>query len=163
MDFFESVSANPNATFETLKKPTSGGWCKGLKGWLTHTPDARAKISASQKGRRKGIKLSLETRAKISAARQAWVSVNHVSLETRAKMSASQKGKNKGKKRSAETRAKMSANHTRPAAKLLMTPNGLYPSRKAVAKAANVCPETISNWIKKWPEHYYYINKEITK
>lgn len=88
--------------------------------------------------------------------------------ETRAKMSAGHKGKkhsaetlakigagNKGKTISAEQRAKISAARSRP----MMTPNGIYPSLKAVATAAGVNTTTVHTWKKKWPEHYYHIKE----
>jgi hypothetical protein len=105
--------------------------------------------------------------------------------EQKAKMSASRRGRvltpdwrakignaHKGREVSAETRAKLSANYRRPwseesSAKLsaikstpVMTPNGLFPSRKAVARAAGVGPATITRWMRKWPEHYYFVKKE---
>ena len=43
--------------------------------------------------------------------------------------------------------------------KPMMTPNGLYPSLTAVFKASGVSSRTtIYRWMKKWPEHYYYVN-----
>ena len=44
--------------------------------------------------------------------------------------------------------------------KPVMTYYGPYPSKTAVARAAGVDPGTVSNWIKKYPEHYYYITKD---
>ena len=81
---------------------------------MTHSEEARAKISEANKGRvasaetrakmseaNKGKKKTPETRAKMSEARKGWV----YSAETLAKMSEAKKGKTP----SAETRAKMSA------------------------------------------------------
>ena len=65
---------------------------------------------------------------------------------------------------SPETLAKISATVVKKkppsrgsAAKPIMTPNGLFPSRKAAAQAANVDPVTINVWLKKWPKEYYYV------
>ena len=41
-----------------------------------------------------------------------------------------------------------------------MTPNGQYPSQKAVAEAAGVSYQTVWNWMKRWPNDYYYINDD---
>jgi hypothetical protein len=41
--------------------------------------------------------------------------------------------------------------------KAIMTPNGVFPSRLAVAQAAGVHPTRVSVWVKKWPKHYYYV------
>jgi hypothetical protein len=46
-----------------------------------------------------------------------------------------------------------------PNRKTIMTPNGLYPSRGDVARAAGVHSSTVDAWMKKWPEHYYYIEE----
>ena len=65
---------------------------------------------------------------------------------------------------SPETRAKISATVVKKkppsrgsAAKPIMTPNGLFASRKAAAQAANVDPYTINLWMKKFPKEYYYV------
>lgn len=88
-----------------------------------HTPEARAKISAAQKGKNAGP-LSAAHRAKLSAAKKgrrrtpearAKISAGLTGLvitpETRAKIAASRMGKppwNRGRRLSPETRAKMS-------------------------------------------------------
>jgi hypothetical protein len=41
--------------------------------------------------------------------------------------------------------------------KPVMTPNGKFPSVQSVADAAKVDGNTIRRWMKKWPEHYYYV------
>jgi hypothetical protein len=89
-----------------------------------------------------------------------------MSEETRAKKSAARKGK-PGKKHSEETRAKISDAHKGKKredgwkwSKPVMTPNGLYPSKKAVAEAANVSTVSVDKWIKKWPEHYFFLDKQ---
>ena len=73
--------------------------------------------------------------------------------EARAKISANRRGGMSNRKHSVETRAKMSATRE----KAVMTPNGLFPSRRAVAQAAGVSASNITHWMKKWPEHYYYV------
>jgi len=123
-----------------------------------HSDEARAKISDANKGRT----MSAEARAKIGAAHKG----KTVSAEARAKLSAALKGRiitaearaklsaaGKGRTHSAEHRAKIRAARTKP----VMTPNGLYPSRKHVAEEAKVNITTIDNWMKKWPDHYYYV------
>jgi len=103
--------------------------------------ETRAKMSASQKGRT----LTAETRVKLSAAMKGRTQ----SAEHRAKLGAARKGRT----HSAEARAKLGAAHVKP----VMTPNGLYPSLKAVREASGVTAPTIRRWMKKWPEHYYYV------
>lgn len=79
---------------------TEGG--EGASGFQ-HSQEARAKMSAAQKGVSKPP-LNPETRAKLSAAMKGKTHKPH-SPETRAKMSAAKSGKS----HSTETRAKMSA------------------------------------------------------
>jgi hypothetical protein len=119
----------------------------------TLSAEQKAKISAIHKGKPK----SAEWRAKMTGRTH--------SAETRAKMSASRKGKTF----SAETRAKIgaagkgkaiSAEHRASISKPMMTPNGVFPSKNAVAVAANTTTVTIARWMKKYPEHYYYLPKE---
>jgi len=120
--------------------------------------ETRAKMSASQKGRT----LTAETRVKLSAAMKG----RTLTAEHRAKIGAAKKGRTqsaehraklgaarKGRTHSAEARAKLGAAHVKP----VMTPNGLYPSLKAVREASGVTAPTIRRWMKKWPEHYYYV------
>jgi hypothetical protein len=94
------------------------------------TKEARAKASATLKGRIK----SEEHRANMSAAAS------------------------KGRIMSEETRAKISATKLNKA-KPLMTPNGLYPSRRAVVEAAGVTWYAVNCWMRLYPEHYYYIEE----
>lgn len=70
----------------------------------SHTETARAKMSASHKGR----PLSDETKAKMSTARKGQGTGRRHSEETRAKMSAAKKGR-QGRPLSDETKAKISA------------------------------------------------------
>jgi hypothetical protein len=91
-----------------LRNLTNGG--EGISGGI-HSPETKQKIGSAQKGEKNhnyGKTLSLETRAKISAATKG----KTLSPETKAKMSAAQKGENHpfyGKTLSPETKAKMSA------------------------------------------------------
>ena len=75
MDFFQSVSANPNATSETLEKKRIGYWT-GLK---LPKEMIEARVAA-----RKGIAVSAETCAKISAANKGRVLVKDSSLISKA-------------------------------------------------------------------------------
>jgi hypothetical protein len=97
-----------------LRNKTDGG--EGISG-LIHTPETRAKMSASRKGEKScmyGKTLSPETRAKISASRKGENHPNYGkthSPETKAKMSDALKGEknpNYGKPLSPEHRAKIS-------------------------------------------------------
>ena len=126
-----------------------------------------AKTSAALKGKpspMKGRTHSEEAKSKIRAKRK----LQGITVETRAKMSASNKGKVRSQEfkdnlrqmklgipRSDECRAKMSATKSKP----VMTAYGVYPSCMAVAEAANVTRATVYMWMKKYPEHYYYIKE----
>jgi hypothetical protein len=135
MNFFQPIVENPNASAVVLTKKNLA-WNSGLnyKGHFSERPrslEFRAQMSKLHKGK----KLSPEHRDAIIKA-------------------------NIGKKMSAEfcdnlSKAKAAywAERVRP----LMTPNGLFPSRVAVAKEAKVTPQTVDNWIKKWPQHYFYL------
>lgn len=95
------------------KGPNNPRWGKSV------SPEVRAKISASRKGKKTGFEnpmwgkhLSPETRAKLSAAHKG----KRHTAESRTKMSAARKGcKNAmyGKKHTPETLSKMSAAHRR--------------------------------------------------
>jgi hypothetical protein len=99
------------------------------------------------------VPISDERRQQISKSRKGVAK----SAEHRAKLSASKTGY----KLSEETKLKMAqARLGRKFNKPVMTPNGIFESRTAVALAAGVDPTTVGNWMKKWPEHYYYIKKE---
>lgn len=78
------------------------------------------------------------------------------SAESRQRWSELAKVREANRVISDETRAKL-----RKTSRILdvMTPNGVFPSRAAVARAAGVQPATINRWMKKWPEHYYYIKE----
>lgn len=54
-----------------------------------------------------------------------------------------------------ESRAKRLATMSTP----VMTYYGVFPSRRAVAEAAGVSCETVRSWMKKYPDHYYYMGK----
>ena len=88
------------------------------------------------------------------------------SPETRAKMSGSLKGKvpwNLGIPATDERKVNIALSkigkENPKKWKPIMTPNGVFPSQKAVAEAAGVTYVTVWNWMKRWPEHYYYIEK----
>lgn len=73
-----------------------------------HTEETKLKISLSNKGRH-SVKLSKESREKLSRSLKEYYSKNEVSKEARDKIAASKKGK----KRSEETVRKMSETTTR--------------------------------------------------
>lgn len=84
-----------------------------------HSPEARAKISASLKGRRHTEEHNAKMRKALRGKKRT--------LETRARISASKKGKPstfKGRTHTDEARAKMSAAH-----------KGIGPTQEAIAKA----------------------------
>jgi hypothetical protein len=90
------------------------------------------------------------------------------SPETRAKMSRSLKGRevwNKGIPATEERKANIALSKIGKELpkkwKPIMTPNGVFPSAKAVAAAAGVTYVTVWNWMKRWPNDYYYIDKEV--
>lgn len=102
-----------------LANLTDGG--DGASG-AKRSAETRARMSASNKGKRLGRKESAETRAKLSAIRKgrkispeavaktaAFHRGRNRSPETLAKMSAALKGKNVGRRYSEETRAKLGA------------------------------------------------------
>tara|TARA_R110002126_G_scaffold243517_3_gene386931 strand:- start:4715 stop:5158 length:444 start_codon:yes stop_codon:yes gene_type:complete len=124
--------------------------------------EGRAKISATHKGKvsppqqraavsaaMKGVPKSAEHRAKLSAALKGHV----VSAEHRAKLSAARKG------RPRKITAEHAANIRRSKCKPMMTPHGLFPSRKAVSEAAGVLPVTVTRWLEKYPNDFYYVTK----
>jgi hypothetical protein len=115
---------------------------------------------------RQHYQVSDETRAKMRDSHLGKPGISH-NDETRAKMSDSLKGKeswNKGIPHTDQAKANISKSKKgKPNAHLckpLMTPNGVFPSAVAVATAAGVSYVTVWNWIKRWPEHYYYLDKK---
>jgi len=125
--------------------------------------ETRAKISAVHKGKtvteetraklreiNRGKKASAETRAKVSeAGKKAWATKRKdyvVSEETRVKM------------REAAKLRKRDLNVT---GKPIMTPNGIFPSVMEVSRVAGVSYYTVHYWMRKWPEHYYIIKKDL--
>lgn len=117
---------------------------------FTITDERRAEISAQFKGRvapNKGKPLSLETKAKLSAAKKGRKKTD----EHKKALGAAKKGK----PRSEETRAKLSATNSTP----LMTPIGLFPSCKAAATAYRVAIATLRKWRKVRPTEFFYVAK----
>jgi len=155
MTFFTKVTAPSKATFETVEKEYVV-WCTGLSGTMLgkkHSAETRALMSATRSGVLSptyGKKHSAETRAKIGAANKG----RTISAESRAKLSAALKGKPKPKW-SAESRANFSASKSKP----VMTPYGLFPSIRAIAEASGRDASTVRTWLRKFPEHYYYVKK----
>lgn len=120
MNFFQAVSANPNATSETIEKRRLS-WNSGLKGCMSH---------------------SLETRQKMKQSRKEQIGTP-ATEEKRQKISQANKGKtpwNKG------------------ISGPLMTPNGLILGGvQEVADLSGKSRIQVYRWIKRWPQHYYYI------
>lgn len=160
----------------------------------TISEETRAKISAAMKGKKKtaehiennrraniGRTASEETRAKLSAMRKGKVHSDKakenmtavqrnrvLSEDAKARLSAAMKGKKKGPL-SAEMKARLSAaNKGKKRAPLLaqvMTPKGVFPTRKDAAVAYNVHYQSFSRWLKNRPTEFYVITdgKDIPK
>ena len=79
-----------------------------------------------------GLQLTAGHRASISQAKKS----RSVSADHRAKLSQACKTK-----------------------RAVMTYYGPYPSVMAVARASGRNEETVRSWIRKFPEHYYYIGE----
>ena len=145
-------------TFTIGRSPDS--YVQRLVTMANKSPEAKKeiglKISRSQKGKKRTSEHIENYKKSHTPERRAKISAQHkgkkLSIETRAKMSKAQKGRVV----SDETRAKMSAKNgmSRP----VMTPNGVFPSWAAVARAANRHSNTINDWRRKWPEHFYVID-----
>lgn len=162
MTFFTKVTAPSKATFETVEKEYVA-WNKGLhgvNGAAPRTAETLARMSIAQKGRT----VSAEHRAKLSAVNVG----KTLSAEHRAKIGAAHKGRtlpaehrakigaaHKGRKMSEEHRAHLIAIKARP----VMTPHGLFPSVRAVVEASGYPKRYVYAWMKRFPEHYYYVNK----
>jgi hypothetical protein len=92
-----------------------------------------------------------------------------LSAEHKSKVSASLKGIHKGREISQDYRDKISATlkrrhaageiDTTRARNPIQTPNGIYPSRHAVAAAAGVSLWTVGDWCRRYPKHYYVIKE----
>jgi hypothetical protein len=130
-----------------------------------HTPEARAKIGETQKGKtvsertritasitHKGKVVSEETRAKMREAKKDLI----MDREHCAKISRALTGK----RHSAETRAKLSEANC-GSKRVTVTPKGVFKSRSAAARAYGVIGTTIAAWTKKYPDQFYYINGEV--
>ena len=118
----------------------------------TLSAKTRAKISHSHKTSEKAARARA---ANCELARQANTGRRH-SAELKARWSEIAKRREANRIISDETRAKLAKTSR---IRDVMTPNGVFPSRVAVARAAGVDGSTIDRWMKKWPEHYYYIKE----
>jgi Ni/Co efflux regulator RcnB len=132
--------------------------------YLVPNDESRARMSEAAKQR----KHSDETRAKMRDAhlgkRTKGMTGQTHTIETRAKMREARLKNNwiKGQKLSDEIRANMvkaAAIRREKYAKAVMTPHGYFPHVLAVAEAAGVGKAAVYQWIKKYPEHYYYMEK----
>ncbi len=131
-----------------------------------YLPDSDARAKMSEAARQRTV--SDETRAKMSASHlgrrtQGMTGRKHTE-DTRAKMSATAKQTcwNKGQQLSADIRANMSKAATlrrEKYARGVMTPHGYFPHVLAVAEAAGVGKAAVYQWIKKYPNDYYYVEK----
>lgn len=118
----------------------------------THSEESRAKISEGNKGKvgwSRGKKLTTEHKAKLSQA--------HTGKKRPAEVVEKCRLSNIGHEVTQATRDKIRATHLARAPSV-MTPHGVFPSTGAVAAAANVSKTTVRNWIKKYPQHYYYVS-----
>jgi hypothetical protein len=117
--------------------------------------NTRVEIGVSRRGcasTRVNYEHSAETRAKIGAGNRGKAKPTlrkPRSAETRAKISAAKQGQ---PPRSAEMRAIYSLAKSRP----VQTPQGVYASAKAAGVAYGVAGGTIGNWMKRYPNQYYY-------
>lgn len=163
----------PRAQFNSAAfAPGNGNWRASL------TEEQRTEISRRASLAHKGKVLSDETRRKISEAHkgkslprtpewQAKISAalrgrkgKPLSNEAKQKISAANKGRLLGRKlgaQSAEHKAKCIAARV-SAGKTVkcVTPLGVFESRAAAARAYNVDPVSISNWVKQGKAGFYY-------
>lgn len=128
--------------------------------WKNHRDKAVSRMT--------GVKRSPEACAKMSASQKARTSYGDSqhpqTLETRAKISA----KLKGHEVTAETRAKISATiRSKPTppkrariGKPIQTPEGIFDTVKSYAAHCGVAIITVYKRIEKHPDQYYYINKD---
>lgn len=116
-------------------------------GFVTsYSSEARAKISAAKTG----SKLSDEHKAKISATKTG----SKLSIETKAKISEAFKG------RTHPHSAKAKASISLSMSKQIMTPAGVFGSRKEATEFYKVKPWKFGDWMLKHPQHFYYITKD---
>jgi hypothetical protein len=169
------MSYTPKEILVTLANGTQVPWTE-FKTWNAHkqrsslvtlSEEARAKISAANKGR----KATPEARAKISAAHKG----KKRTAEHRAKISAAQKGKkhtpetrdlfrivNAGRKISPEHRAKIVASVSQP---IVLPVGGQFDSiRKAndwlQSQGVGNGLKKITKWLKTHPDQVYYLPKD---
>jgi hypothetical protein len=134
-DIFDTV---PASTFRAHSDRSRAHLSKVMTG-KKQTAETIAKRVATQKGKPK----SEQGRANIAAANI---------LKFQGKPS---KIKGRTDIHSAEQRQAISVRKSKP----IMTPHGLFPSRAAVAKAAGVWVTTVRDWMKKYPNDFYYVTK----
>jgi hypothetical protein len=149
IDEFISWSSKKQLMNVTPRKPMSAETRANMAAGKTGTrqsPEHRASISAGQKRRYEN---KPELKKHLSQVHKNRL----VSPEARARMSA--RNAFKGKPISEERRAALQAT-----ARPLMTPNGLYPNARAVVEASGYSINAVRRWVKKYPEHYYYIPKD---
>ena len=65
------------------------------------------------------------------------------------------------KKRWANTSVRNTSKATETRRKPVMTPQGVFPSRITAAKALDISDQKLDRWLKKYPNDYYYIKKEV--
>ena len=149
----------------------------GIKLTFTFSDEAKANMSKAQTGRKdsperiakrsaanKGKKRSREFAEHISKVRTGM----KFSDEAKANMSKAQTGRKDSPetvaKRVASVRVhwreKVANGYDAPHAKSVMTPAGIFSSRRKVAKFFNVSDRTIGLWMTECPQQFYYITKD---
>jgi plasmid stability protein len=134
---------SPVKTHHASKPKTHVVSGKVFKDKFTHSAEHRSNISAAKKGK----PVSDEHRAKIAAALTGRKRPEELCLKIR------------GLRRSKETCELMTAVRGTP----VMTPNGVFPSVRAVAEAAGRGHDTIRKWMKWWPSDYYYLDIPVNR
>jgi hypothetical protein len=77
--------------------------------------------------------------------------------DTKQFLSKLSKGRDLGKTKSAMTRDLMSKNSIGKNSKYISTPVGKFDSRKSAAEFYKISPKTISSWVNKYPDKFFYI------
>jgi hypothetical protein len=134
-------------TANTPKKSRSVQTGNITVGFVTsYSTEARAKISAAKTG----SKLSDAHKAKISATKTG----SKLSIETKAKISKAFTGRKHP--HSAKSKASISLSLS----KQIMTPAGIFGSRKEATEFYKVKPWKFGDWMLKHPQQFYYITKD---